>query len=156
MTLRLTEKEFARLTGRRRTGRRSALRPAPAFVDLAWSADGYALTLPLQVISEANQREHWASKHRRTQAQRRTVATAWRAAYGSRRPALPCVVTFTRFGGQPLDQEDNLNVAFKGCRDEIAAILGVNDRDPRVCWKYRQEPGGRVGIRIALESENPD
>ncbi len=75
----------------------------------------------------------------------------WDAERDARRPALPCIVTLTRLGGQALDQEDNLNIAFKGCRDELAAILGVNDRDPRVRWQYRHEPGGAVGIRIEIE-----
>lgn len=147
MTLRLSEKQFAALTGARRKSRR---RPA-AFVALGWRKNAFALTLPLRVESEANRREHWAAKHRRTKAQRRHVAEAWLAAYGARRPTLPCVVTLTRLGGQPLDQEDNLNIAFKGVRDELAAILGVNDRDPRVRWQYRQAPGGAVGIQIEAE-----
>lgn len=150
--LRLTEKQYAKLLRSHLPAKRRRKTAAlPALLPLTWRADAWSLALPLVVVSEANQREHWRKKARRTAAQRKQVRQTWQAAYGARRPAVPCVVRLTRIGGRLLDEDDNLNGAFKGVRDEIADILGVNDRDPRVRWRYAQEPGPAAGIRIEIE-----
>lgn len=150
--LRVTEKQYRKLLRSHLPAKRTRKTAAPpALLPLTWRADAWVLTLPLVVVSEANQREYWRVKARRTAAQRKQVRQTWQAAYGKRRPAVPCVVTLTRVGGQALDEGDNLNGAFKGVRDEIAEILGVNDRDPRLRWRYAQEPGPAAGIRIEIE-----
>lgn len=50
------------------------------------------------------------------------------------------VVTFTRIAPRALD-DDNLAFAFKSWRDGVADGLNINDRDPRVTWRYAQERG---------------
>jgi hypothetical protein len=95
-----------------------------------------SLTLPLRLYSEANgSHGHWAAKARRVKAQRGAVALALRP---HKAPPLPATVTITRVGAQSLDG-DNLQRSAKAVRDEIAAWLGVDDRDGRVTWEYRQE-----------------
>lgn len=113
-----------------------------------------ALTLPCVVVSEANRRDHWAVRRARFQghaAAFRESVMLWGAEpeliVGRNRPV---TVTLTRLGGKALDG-DNLASAFKGLRDEVAGWLGVDDGDDRVSWRYGQEPGGRVGVRVELE-----
>lgn len=57
------------------------------------------------------------------------------------RPALPCTVTLTRIAPSNGLDSDNLLSSMKGCRDQVAAWLGVDDRDPRVTWAYDQRRG---------------
>lgn len=90
--------------------------------------------LPLRVESESNGREHWAVKAKRTRLQRHTAC-----ALVPFHP-LPCVVTLIRIAPRALD-DDNLAGGFKAIRDGIADRLGVNDRDPRVQWRYAQRTG---------------
>lgn len=110
-----------------------------------------AQTLPVtfalncQVKSEANQRGHWAVKHRRFKAQAEILAIVWRASiHGSL--LLPLRVTFTHLGRRM--DSDNLAGAFKACRDQAAKLLGVDDGDPRVEWRYEQASGKGVLVKI--------
>lgn len=92
------------------------------------------LELPLRIESVANLREHWAVKARRTK-QHRHLACALVPGH-----ALPCVVTLTRIAPRALD-DDNLRSGLKAVRDGVADRLGIDDRDPRVKWRYGQRPG---------------
>lgn len=109
------------------------------------------LTIPMPLPSAANLREHWTAKARRVRAQR-----TWVAAYlrGSP-PALPVVVTLTRIAPRELDG-DNLQGAFKGVRDQVAAWLGHADNVPGITWGYAQARGlpREVGIVIRIEARS--
>lgn len=116
------------------------------------------LQLPIRVVSEANRREHWATKARRAKAQRSAALLAVRAHASSivatmgapSRPRL--VVTLTRIGVRALDS-DNLARAFKAVRDGIADALGIDDGDKRIAWRYEQRRGGvrEYAVEIRLE-----
>jgi hypothetical protein len=41
--------------------------------------------------------------------------------------------------------------ALKGVRDELAAQLGVDDRDPRVRWVPLQDKGRDFAVRVQVE-----
>ncbi len=111
--------------------------------------------LPLRLVSALNTREHPFARHRRVKSERRAVGLVVRNALKGRAMPLPCVVTITRISSRMLDVGDNLESSAKGARDEIATILGVNDRDPRVTWQVRQERGKprEFGCRIIIEAE---
>ncbi len=68
-------------------------------------------------------------------------------------PALPLIVTVTRVApGRGLDPHDNLPGACKHVVDAVAKWLGIDDRDPRVSWRYDQRADGRtVGVGIRIE-----
>jgi hypothetical protein len=105
--------------------------------------------IPMRLPSAANLREHWRARHRRVKAQRATVA----AFLGGRpRPSLPAVVTLTRVSPRPLDG-DNLQGAFKGVRDQVAAWFGIDDASSWVTWAYAQRRGavGEYGIELRFE-----
>lgn len=118
------------------------------FVTAEW-ADRYVV-LPVKVISEANARERWQIAHGRSKKQRATVKLSLGiGAMADRKPRAPCVIRLVRIAPRALDS-DNLQRAFKAVRDEVAAWLGVDDRDPRVFWAYGEQRAGKkqYGIRI--------
>lgn len=50
-------------------------------------------------------------------------------------------VKLIRVAPRELDGHDNLPGIFKAVTDQVAAELGLDDRDPRVSWSYGQERG---------------
>lgn len=97
--------------------------------------------LPLRLVSEKNQREHWAKKAKRVKAHRNAVALL----LGSRLRVvtLPCAVTITRIAPRALD-DDNATRSASAVRDEVARLLGVDDRDERVTWRPVEQRRGKV------------
>lgn len=96
--------------------------------------------IPVKIISEANQREHWALKFKRKKDQQLETLVAIHNNISTCRVAMPCVVRLTRIGPKALDT-DNLAGAFKHVQDAIARKLGVDDGDTtKVRWEYHQMP----------------
>lgn len=106
---------------------------------------GVAFEVPVRTVSEANGRDHWRVKAKRVKAQRR-AAFAMCPAH-----PVPCVVRMVRCSAGELD-DDNLRGALKAVRDGIADKLGVDDRDPRVRWKYGQAKckRGEFGVWVEI------
>lgn len=75
-------------------------------------------------------------------------AVAW-AVVGKQPPAVPCAVTLTRVAPSNGLDSDNLQGGLKAVRDELAVWLGVDDRDPRVEWKYAQRRGA-WGVEVSI------
>lgn len=108
------------------------------------------VTLPLRTISEPNARGHWSTRAKRVKAHRTTALLALRARV--RELTLPAVVVLTRQAPSSGLDDDNLRAALKAVRDGVADALGVDDRDPRVRWEYRQEraPRGRWAVCVRV------
>jgi hypothetical protein len=109
------------------------------------------IRLPLKAESTANLREHWATKARRTKAQRAAVAR--------RLPPWPggalLVVRLTRISPRMLDSGDNLSMSLKGFRDSVASRLKVDDASPLVDWQYHQAKGeAEVVVQIWRAEED--
>ena len=104
-------------------------------------------TIPMELPSLANTRGHWSKKARLVKSHRdlARLIVPWHPT--------PCTVTLTRIAPRALD-DDNLVAAFKGIRDGIADKFGIDDRDPRVVWKYAQERGRpkERAIRVTVEA----
>jgi len=102
----------------------------------------WRIEVPIRLVSEANQREHWATRNKRKRAQQRAVELAWLAAgMRGRFHAFPYVIELVRVGVRKLDP-DNLAGSFKHAQDQIARCLGVDDGDEkRVRWIYSQRKG---------------
>lgn len=109
-----------------------------------------SVVLPLHTVSEANGREHWAKKSRRVREHRSTACHTIRLA---RKPPVPVVVTLTRIAPRALD-DDNLRGALKATRDGVADAFGLDDRDPRIKWRYCQERGQvrAYAVRVVVQS----
>jgi hypothetical protein len=124
--------------------------------------------VPLRLGRGENNREVRGQRIGRIQAERQAVQLCWPKMLALRAPRSmleavrvfipvpsPCTVTFTRVApGRGLDPEENLPGSCKAVKDEVAAVLGVDDRDPRVAWKYEQERGD-WGVRIRIEAMLP-
>lgn len=112
-----------------------------------------SLQVPIKVLSEANLREHWATRARRAKGQRKTVAQELWAHTGKPRATLdrPLAVTLTRIAPRALD-DDNLAGGFKHVRDGIADWLGIDDRhDGLVAYRYQQERGKPKQYRVRID-----
>lgn len=99
--------------------------------------------VPMTLPSVANLREHWSARARRTKAQRSMTYLCCRntIARGEELPNPPCVVRLIRQSPRALDT-DNLSSAFKAVRDEVAKMLGVDDRHSEiVSYEYLQRRG---------------
>ena len=118
----------------RRTPRKRARKPARPvkYVLPAWGESH--VEVPTRLVSEANTRTHWRAKAKRVASQRLITKAVLS---GVPRPALPVAVLLTRVAPGELD-DDNLSGACKAVRDEVAAWLGIDDRDPRVFFVYEQ------------------
>ena len=104
----------------------------------------------IRTVSALNSREHWRARTKRVKAERDAVAWALNTI---QKPALPCFVRLTRIGPTSgLDPFDNLPSSMKGVADQVAAWLGVNDRDVGVLrFECAQERGKDWGVRIEWE-----
>lgn len=126
--------------------------------------------VPIKTISEANCSEHWTKKAKRRKQQHFFVRHAFQLY--AKNVQLPCIVTLTRLSSRMLD-DDNLTMAFKGIRDELAECLipesrksyltqkgtckeikGRADGDSRITWRYGQEKHSKQGIRVTIEWED--
>ena len=115
------------------------------WIQPTWSI---TFTVPVQVVSEANARCHWAARKRRFDDQAYAVRMCWPGC----NQRGPMVVTLTKLGGKKLDT-DNLAGSMKAIRDQIAALLGIDDGDDRLTWQYGQSPGGEVGVRVEIRGK---
>lgn len=94
------------------------------------------VALPIKTVSEANQREHWAKKHKRKVAQQAIAVPIFRSAI--KHPiTLPLTVTFVRVSCNKMDS-DNLAGSCKHVRDALARILGIDDGDELLTFVYQQ------------------
>lgn len=111
------------------------------------------LDIPLRVVSEANQREHWRVKYLRKVEQQLEVAVEWTSRYGQAWIQLPCRVTLTRIGSRAMDK-DNLAGSFKHVQDQVARMLRVDDGGDLVAWEYRQEAIGVHKYRVVIDVQS--
>lgn len=112
------------------------------------------VTLPISTVSESNRRDHWTARAKRSR-DNRTVARVMFAkarfdATGEIYLGGHAVVTLTRISPRMLD-DDNLRPALKAVRDGIADALQIDDRDPRVQWRYDQRNGAVQAVEVRME-----
>lgn len=101
--------------------------------------------LPIKTVSLTNVREHWRTRHKRTKYERSVVSLLM-----PKGVPLPCTVRLTRVSSGVLDS-DNLPASLKSVRDQIAALSGVDDADPRINWEYAQERINKRQYEVRVE-----
>lgn len=113
--------------------------------------------VPVLTVSESNERGRWA-RAGRTIAARTAVSRTigpWLPALASYsahyHSGFPLRVVFTRLGGRKLDRS-NLATALKAVEDALAMMMGADDGNPKWQAEWEQEPGGKHGVRIELET----
>ena len=105
------------------------------------------IEIPLRLGRGGNDRMHWRTKYRQKQAEQTAVTMFLRGTP----PTPPLTVTLTRIApGNGLDPFDNLPASLKASVDAVASWLGVDDKDPCVQYRCRQERGA-WGLRIEIE-----
>lgn len=114
----------------------------------------FSMYVSVETPSLTNQREHWSVRKKRASLHRMMTRAVWaQMVHGSHLEGsvvdFPLEVILTRVAPRPLD-DDNLRGALKHVRDELAALFGVDDRDPRVRWHYGQEKGRPAGVRVMI------
>lgn len=106
-------------------------------------------TASIRLVSEANIHEHWGTTSKRVKEQRQ-----WIYVHAKRHMPVPfpAVVTMTRIAPRELD-DDNAVRSCKAIRDELALLMGIDDRDPRVKWVVKQSKGSpkQYGVRVQIE-----
>lgn len=138
-------------------GRGKRKRTTPAIqwvpVSFALSTNEAIVTVPVQVVSEANGRygnQHWSVRKERADTQKAGVA----AVLGQLPRSFQELrhITLVRLYRKPArrQDDDNLSRSFKAIRDVIATWKQVDDGDESLTWEYRQEATDLVGIRIEL------
>jgi hypothetical protein len=100
---------------------------------------------PLRTKGGNARHGHFHARGKEVKRQRHDTFVHLRAQVGLKPPPLPLEVNLARVAfSAGLDPEDNLPMAMKAVKDEVAAYLGLpDDRDPRVTWTYGQSRGPR-------------
>lgn len=112
-----------------------------------------SIVLPIRLISEANNTDHWAKKHARKKQQQSRLKLEW--LHLRPKTKLPCEIHLTRFGKKEFDY-DNLVISFKAIRDQLADLLipglekGVADSSKELTWHYKQQTAKFYGIQIEI------
>ena len=101
----------------------------------------------LRLALTKNARLHPLAEARARRRERQVID---RALAGITPPAGPWRVVIVRVGPRPMD-DDNRTASAKGCRDAIAAWLGVDDGDERFTCTVRGEVARGYAVRITIE-----
>lgn len=106
---------------------------------------------PLTMPSLANARMHWAQRARIVKNQRTLVG--YSLAHRGVPKKLPwehdIVVTIMRKAPRALD-DDNLVCSAKAVRDAIATHFDIDDRNPRIAWRYAQGKSDSTGPSVRI------
>ncbi len=112
------------------------------------------IKIPLEIVSEANLREHWSKGYKRHKRQKYIVRLELLAHEIPQ--TLPVKITLTRMSPRNLDS-DNLQAAFKYVRDAVSEHFisdkapGRADDDPRFQWNYDQIKSADKSIRLSFD-----
>jgi hypothetical protein len=113
-----------------------------------------SFTVPIKILSEANNSDHWAKKKARKDAIRNSIKLRW-LLIGSVEIELPCVIKLTRVAPRNLDY-DNLVYSLRSVTNIIAELIlpglaaGRADGDKRLKFEYLQR---KVSKTYAVEVE---
>lgn len=95
----------------------------------------------MQLVSAANVHAHWRVRHKHVATERAVV----RAMLGPRMPQSPTWHVVIAIRRPRAMDTDNMAMACKAMRDEIADWLGLDDRTDRIAWTIRDD--GPIGVR---------
>ena len=109
------------------------------------------IKFPIKTVSEANMREHWASKGKRKRQQQHDFHLIW-LSHSPGQVDLPCDITFVRYSCRTMDQ-DNLAGAFKHVQDQLAREIGVDDGNSQLRFDYQQKRIKKMDHYFVLKIE---
>lgn len=126
--------------------------PMGTVIDRVKKKRGRGRPSRMDIVSEANNRDHWTVKRKRRILHDNIIRKYWW--WKKPKIELPCVIILSRVGIRKLD-DDNLQTALKSIRDTVADLMlpglpkGRADGDSRLTWEYGQIRGP-VGLRIEI------
>lgn len=109
-----------------------------------------SITIPMRLVSEANQRGHWSKHHKRHREQRGIARLAVQSRLCARIYP-PFSVSITRVAPRRLDVDNNVS-SMKHVIDGLADALQINDADERVTWTFGQEKGSVYAVKVVIEA----
>ncbi len=109
--------------------------------------------IPIRLISEANNHDHWAKKYSRQKKQQQRIKLEWLHL----RPdiKLPCEIHLIRYGRKLFD-DDNYIHSCKAIRDQLADCIipglcpGLADSCKEITWKYSQKITKTYALQIDI------
>lgn len=115
------------------------------------------ISLPVETISELNDRGHWTKRRRLHLRQKFWVEEAFKFIASMVDPIskIPIKITLVRVSPGVLDG-DNLVASFKYVRDAVAAAImrddcpGRADSSPLITWDYMQLKSKQYGINVII------
>lgn len=133
----------------------AAARRRGELVEASAHRDGPRVTVVakgLRLDATPNARAHWSATAAKRAKERAVIGAALARVT---RPAGPWRVTITRVGPRPMD-DDNRTASAKGCRDAIAAWLGIDDGDDSATWEVRGERARGYAVRVTIDGSEGD
>lgn len=116
-------------------------------------------TVPIKILSEANNSDHWTKKRVRKDEIRNAIDHAWLVIDDKPKP--PCRILISRIAPRLLDY-DNLVYSMRAVTNRIAELLlpglapGRADGDARLRFEYAQEKVPKTySLRIKIVQRNP-
>ena len=124
-------------------------------VELNMSSPVVTTEVPIRLVSEANQRDHWRVRNARKKSQQFVTSIM----LSSIREKLvqvggewPLDIVLTRVGPRKMDKDNNAG-SFKHVQDAIAKWFGFDDGDEtKVRWHYEQAIGKPSTMHIAIRA----
>lgn len=111
--------------------------------------------VPIRILSEANNSDHWIKKNKRKKIQQDWIHLICKREIHKFR--LPVRVSLIRQAPRTLDY-DNAVSALKWARDVVADLLipglapGQADGSDEIEWKYDQEKKPKYNLKIVIEN----
>jgi hypothetical protein len=113
----------------------------------------HRIEIPIRLLSEANNFDHWTKKHARKKAQNILIRMEW-----AKLPVLkpPVTIKLIRQGKRVVDEDNLIGGVFKSVRDCIANILipnlapGQADSSPLITWQYDQQIAKSYALIIEI------
>jgi hypothetical protein len=109
-------------------------------------------TMPMRVISEANDYGGWRVKGKRKKAQKDEAFYSLHNVLRGRKIRLPCTVHLVRVGPKKIDRHENLPMCFKAVVDGLCLKLDVDDgEEDKIRFTYDQEPCGKRNYLVKVQ-----
>ena len=112
----------------------------------------YQIQIPLRLISESNNSDHWTKKHKRKKIQSFLIRNFLKDVVIS----TPVTIKLIRQGKRLLDEDNLIGGAMKHPKDVIADIIipglapGQADGDNRIKWEYGQQKDKSYALIVEI------
>lgn len=113
----------------------------------------FTIWMPIRTKTGLNSREHWHVRATRVKRERKAARWFWKTHDMFPLEGFKGRMLITLVRQSPstrLPDLDNVVGGCKGIRDELCALIGRDDSDPNITWRYLAEKG-EWGVRVLIE-----